>query len=35
MFWTPYADWIYVVVSVSGMLLIIVLVLRPGAGPPP
>ena len=25
MFWTPYADWIYVVVSVSGMLLIIVL----------
>ena len=34
MFWTPYADWIYVIVSVSGMLLIIVLVLRPGAGPP-
>ena len=33
MFWTPYADWIYVIVSVSGMLLIIVLVLRPGAGP--
>ena len=29
MFWAPYADWIYVVVSVSGMLLIIVLVLRP------
>ena len=29
MFWTPYADWIYVVVSVSGMLLIIALVLRP------
>ncbi len=31
MFWTPYADWIYVVASVSGMLLIIVLVLRPDA----
>jgi hypothetical protein len=31
MFWTPHADWIYVVVSVSGMLLIIVLVLRPDA----
>ncbi len=31
MFWTPYADWIYVVVSVRGMLLIIVLVLRPDA----
>ena len=31
MFWTPYADWIYVVVSVSWMLLIIVLVLRPDA----
>ena len=29
MFWTPYADWIYVVVSVSGMLLIIALALRP------
>ena len=35
MFWTPYADKIYVVVSVSGMLLIIVLVLRPGAGSDP
>ena len=35
MFWTPYAAWIYVVVSVSGMLLIIVLVLRPEAGPDP
>ncbi|MBL6797557.1 MAG: adenylosuccinate lyase [Synechococcus sp. BS307-5m-G39] len=31
MFWTPYADWIYVVVSVSGMLLIIALVLRPNS----
>ncbi|MFM1901154.1 MAG: adenylosuccinate lyase [Synechococcaceae bacterium WB9_4xC_028] len=29
MFWTPYADWIYVVVSVSGLLLIIAMVLRP------
>ncbi|WP_043737101.1 hypothetical protein [Synechococcus sp. RCC307] len=28
-FWTPYADWIYVVVSSTAMLLIIVLVLRP------
>ncbi len=28
-FWTPYADWIYVVVSTTGMLLIIILVLRP------
>ena len=28
-FWTPYADWIYVVVSSVAMLLIIVLVLRP------
>ena len=35
MFWTPYTDWIYVVMSVSGMLLIIALVLRPGAGPRP
>ena len=31
MFWIPYADWIYVVVSVSGMLLIIALVLRPNS----
>jgi len=31
MFWTPYADWIYVVVSVSGMLLIIAFVLRPNS----
>ena len=31
MFWTPNADWIYVVVSVSGMLLIIALVLRPNS----
>ena len=28
-FWTPYADWIYVVVSSTAMLVIIVLVLRP------
>ena len=28
-FWTPYADWIYVVVSSTAMLMIIVLVLRP------
>jgi hypothetical protein len=29
MFWTPYADWIYTVVSTGGLLLIIWLVLRP------
>ena len=28
-FWTSYADWIYVVVSSTAMLLIIILVLRP------
>lgn len=28
-FWTPYADWIYTVVSTVGLLLIIGLVLRP------
>ena len=28
-FWTPYADWIYTVVSTSGLLLIVWLVLRP------
>ena len=28
-FWTPYADWIYVGVRSTAMLLIIVLVLRP------
>jgi hypothetical protein len=27
--WTPYADWIYVVVSTSGLLLFVWLVLRP------
>jgi hypothetical protein len=27
--WTPYADWIYVVVSTSGLLLVVWLVLRP------
>ena len=26
-FWTPYADWIYTVVSLSGLLLITWLVL--------
>jgi len=29
LFWTPYADWIYTVVSTGGLLLIIALVLRP------
>lgn len=28
MFWTPYADWIYTVVSTAGLLLIVWLVLR-------
>ncbi len=27
--WTPYADWIYVVVSTTGLLLFVWLVLRP------
>ncbi|WP_115019568.1 adenylosuccinate lyase [Synechococcus sp. UW140] len=30
MFWTPYADWIYVVVSLSGLAAVTWLVLRPG-----
>lgn len=29
MIWTPYADTIYAVVSISGLLLVIWLVLRP------
>ncbi len=28
-FWTPYADWIYVVMSTTGLLVIIVLALKP------
>ncbi len=28
-FWTPYADWIYTVVSCTLLLLVIVAVLRP------
>ena len=31
LFWTPYADWIYTVVSATGLLLIVWLVLRPSA----
>lgn len=31
LFWTPYADWIYTVVSTTGLLLIVWLVLRPRA----
>ena len=31
MLWTPYADWIFTLVSISGVLLIAWLVLRPGA----
>lgn len=27
--WTPYADWIYTVVSTAGLLLVVWLVLRP------
>ena len=27
--WTPYADWIYVVVSTTALLLVVWLVLRP------
>jgi len=27
--WTPYADWIYTVVSTLGLLLMVWLVLRP------
>lgn len=29
LFYTPYADWIYTVVSTAGLLLIVWLVLRP------
>ena|GEM_PF-3271583 len=29
LFWTPYADWIYTVLSTGGLLLFIWLVLRP------
>jgi len=29
MFWTPYADWIYVVVSMTGLTFIAWMVLRP------
>jgi len=29
--WTPYADWIYTVISTVGLLLVIWLVLRPRA----
>ena len=28
-FWTHYADWIYVVMSTTGLLVIIVLALKP------
>jgi hypothetical protein len=29
LFYTPYADWIYTVVSTTGLLVIVWLVLRP------
>ncbi len=29
MSWTPYADWIFTAVSITGLLLVIWLVLRP------
>jgi hypothetical protein len=35
LFWTPYADWIYTVVSISGLLLIVWLVLGPPRPPAP
>jgi hypothetical protein len=35
LFWTPYADWIYTVVSISGLLLMVWLVLRPPRPPAP
>ena len=28
-FWTPYADWLYVITSTTGLLLVVWLVLRP------
>ncbi|CAI8159554.1 MAG: adenylosuccinate lyase [Prochlorococcus sp.] len=31
--WTPYADWIYVVMSLTGLFMIIWLVLRPSQSP--
>jgi hypothetical protein len=27
--WTPYADWIFTAVSITGLLLVVWLVLRP------
>jgi hypothetical protein len=27
--WTPYADWLYVIGSTTGLLLVVWLVLRP------
>ena len=35
LFWTPYADWIYTVASISGLLLMVWLVLRPPRPPAP
>ena len=32
LFWTPYADWIYTVVSLSGLMLITFLVLVRSSG---
>ena len=32
LFWTPYADWIYTVVSLSGLVLITWLVLGRSSG---
>ena len=29
LFWTPYADWIYTVVCITGLMMVILLVLRP------
>jgi hypothetical protein len=27
--WTPYADWIYTGVSITGLVMVVLLVLRP------
>lgn len=29
LFWTPYADWIYTGVCITGLMTVVLLVLRP------
>jgi hypothetical protein len=29
LFWTPYADWIYTGVSITGLITVVLLVLKP------